>query len=346
MRILCEYHQGGSSFVRTGWKNVFEACGHQFFWLHEGQAVLDVFNEVEPDVFLGCTYTVTRAHRKAFAARLNLKVGLFASAWGPLVDNLDREKYPIVIASEDEKRTIARLKEEVGFPHFVFVHVTDGEFLEGTLGGWRSIGVEPIGVLNACDTFAFLGGTPRPELACSVGYVGGFWPFKARNLERFILPLCHPSSGLDVKIFGSHGWPVAQWLGPCSVEDNRDLTVSATVCPNVSEPHSTDLGWDFVERPYRVMGGGGFCVSDYVEEGRRLFSEDELVMARTPKEFEETIRHFVRYPEDRLPYIEKGRKAVLSHHTYFDRVAKLLNGFGLEVEAEGVRLVKQGRVYG
>lgn len=340
MKILCEHSPGGSHFVRSGWKAVFELAGHTFRWLPEGAGVFDAFDSFEPDMFLGTTYNLSRAHAKCIANRPDLKVGLFASAWGPLIDKLDLELYPIVVASEQEKLAIRLLKESTGKPDFVFIHVTD-KFLEPTMGHWSKVNVEAIGILNGFDAIAFAGATSRPELRCDASCVGGIWPYKARNLDRYVLPLCHPDLGLDVKIFGNTRWPTHRYLGPCSVEDNRDLTVSSTVNMNVSEPHSTDLGFDLIERFLRVPGTGGFAVCDYIEEANEVFTNGEIVMAKTPKEFHDAVIHFVAHSEDRLPFIKAGQRKVLDGHTYFDRVEKFFQAFGLVQEAIRCQEIKK-----
>lgn len=341
MKILCEYSPGGSVPVRTGWKNVLEACNHQFRWWRPGQTpILDEVGGFAPDLLISCTYSVDRAMAKAIAKRPQMKVALFGSAWGGLVDSLDREKYPVVCAGDQEKATIAALKEATGKPDFVFIHVTD-KFLDATMGGWRSIGVNPVGVLNAADTFKFFEGSYKAELACDVGYVGGRWPYKSRNIDAFLLPLCHASKKLDVKIFGNTPWPVPQYLGLINDEDHRDLFASAKVCPSVSESHSTDLGFDLVERPYKVMASGAVCVSDFVDEGRGLFGEAELPMAKTPGEFEDLTRYYMGHEDERRKVAAAGRKAVLARHTYFDRVETILRSCGLHDEADGVRSKKR-----
>lgn len=338
MKILCNYTPSGPSYVRGGWGRALKAAGHEFkFWKPETKSAMDAFNEFEPDIYLGTTYDVDRAIYKCIAARPNLKVGLFASAWGPRIDEIDLQKYPIIVATEQEKRLIEKLKVETGRPDFVFIHVTD-KYLEPTMSGWRSIGVTPIGVLNAADIIHYHPADPIDALKCDVGFVGGWWPYKSRNLKEWILPLCHPSEGLDVKIFSNSRWPVANQLGTISDANVKHLFNSATVCPNVSEPHSTDsvCGWDIVERPYKIMSSGGFCVSDFVDEAQEVFTKDELLMVTTPTELKEVIHHYVENPEERASIIARGCKRVLTSNTYFDRVAQFMMNFGLPEEAANI----------
>lgn len=338
MKVLCQLDSGGSKSVREGWLRIFAYCGHQvLFWdRSRGKPAFDIFAEYEPDILLATTYDLDRAMSKCIASRPSLKVALFASAWGPYIDDINRQEFPIVIVNDEEKRTLEKLKKETGKPDFVFIHVTD-KYLDGTMGGWREIGVEPVGILNAADLFLYRPSRPKPELACDAAMCGGYWGYKARNLDRFILPLCHPSSGLNVKLFGHSAWPVHNYLGQISQEDERALYSSATVCMNVSEPHSTSLklGWDTIERPFKTLACGAMVVSDYVPEmASEIFSNGEIAFATTPTEFNELICYYVNNPGLRLPFQEKGKKEVYQNHTYFERVAKMLTNFNLQDEAD------------
>lgn len=334
MRVLCEYSPCGPSYVRTGWANVFRALGHEFVWWDQGRKpALDAFAETAPDLFIGTTYGIDRATIKAIARRPAMRVILYASAWGDLADEIP-EDYPITRVTEDEKANIARLKDETGRPDFVFSHVSP-TYQAGLLGGWLThANICHVGILNAADTFSYLGATCREEFACDVAFVGGYWPYKARNLGPYMLPLCHASRGLRVKIFGNQPWPVAQYLGVLEDSDARDVFASATVCPNVSEPHSTEFGYDVVERPFKVLAAGGFCVSDHVDGLRELFGEDEVPTARTPAEFHDLVSHFVAHPDDRLGYMAMARANVMQNHTYFHRVAQMLKFLAMYEEEE------------
>ena len=343
MKILCMYSDGGSVPVRTGWGRVFNYCGHEFrFWKPSEKSAFDAFSECEPDVFLGTTFDLDNAQVKCIAARPQMKVGLYASAWGEYLKGLDHKKYPIVLVNEQEKARLEKLKKETGKPDFVHLHA-HGHFLEGTMGGWKEIGIKPVGILNAADLFAFYKGRYRAELSCDWTFVGGYWGYKGVNLSRMLFPMCHPDSGLKGKIFGYAKWPVHNYLGYIEESVMKDLFVSATVCPNVSEPHSTDFEWsaDVIERPYKTISSGGFTISDYVPAMRDIFPEDEVPMARTPKEMFDLVHHFVENPDERLPYMDKARSRVISDHTYFSRVATMFAEFGLAAEAAKVIKAKE-----
>ena len=122
----------------------------------------------------------------------------------------------------------------------------------------------------------------------------------------------------NIKIFGGSDWPVVQYAGKISNENVKHAFRSATVCPNVSEPHSQDFGYDIIERPFKVLMSGGFCISDYVESmANDVFTNDEVLFAKTPEEFEQLIQYYVNHPKEAALYAEKGFNCVLQNHTYF-----------------------------
>ena len=350
MRILCEHEWCGPHHVRLGMGNVFRSLGHEFrFWYRDQKPAFDIFSEFEPDLFLGTTFTLTPAVEKCVRARPHMKVVLYASAWGDLISQIPLDKYPIVACGDLEKIQLERLKKETGRPDFVWLHYHDN-WVERTLGGWNSIGIKPVGLMNAADTFVYLDGVYLPGLVCDAAFVGGYWGYKARNLDKTIIPLCHASRGLKVKIFGNQNWPVAQYLGMCPDHVVKDIFRSATVCPSASEPHSTDFGFDIIERPFKILSSGGFCVSDHVQSmAEDVFNGDEIPFGEDAQDFIDLVEHFVKCPENRVPYMERGYRKVLTEHTYFHRVAKLWENLGMPEEAARTmaahkELVLKGRV--
>jgi len=110
----------------------------------------------------------------------------------------------------------------------------------------------------------------------------------------------------------------------------------ALVCPNIhgdfqkgiissdSSRIATVPGYAVNERLFQIIGAGGFQVADNAPQIKEFFDDDELVTAKTPEEFREKIMHFTKFPEERIPYIERGRKKILEQHTYRHRVKQLL----------------------
>lgn len=326
-RVLIAVHSGSAPyFIRLGWSRAFEAAGyHVCLWSPEEKPVIAMFDEFEPDIYIDETYQIKRAHLKAIKSRPNVKVALFGSAYGSLTTSLDRMKYPIDVAHKEELATIYEMKEKLNKPDFIFIHHPD-KYLQQTMGYWKTeVGVDIASILNGADAFEYCGGYYEDRLACDVGYVGGYWAYKSKNINKFLLPLCN-SSKYNIKIFGNTPWSVAQYLGTIDGSLVKNLFVSAKVCPNFSEPHSTDYGFDIVERPFKIMAAGGLCISDYVEGACDILPD--MPTFKTYNEMVDLIDKGIRGDLDEVAV--KCRDHVLSHHTYFDRVAKMLDLFQMD----------------
>ena len=179
----------------------FEACGHQvFLWDINSKPAFDVFDEFEPDFFMGQTYNLTRSVATCIKERPHLKVVLRASDWGDMQKEIDKEKYPILTARDDEIKLVEQLKKETGKPDFVHNHYHE-KWINKTHNKWLDIGVEPISLLHAADVFEYHSGEVRDHLKSDVSFIGGYWPYKALALDKYIVRLCHPVGKFNIKIF-------------------------------------------------------------------------------------------------------------------------------------------------
>jgi hypothetical protein len=327
--------------IRMSWARVFQNLGAEVsLWNIDSKPVFDAFDEFEPDIFIGQTYHITESLIKCIEERPNLKVMMRASDWGDMQNDIDLDKYPILVATEEEKRLIEKLKKKTGKPDFVHNHYTQ-EWIDVTHNKWKDIGVNPVSMIHAADTFILNKKAPlKDHLMCDVGFVGGYWDYKSKTLDKYIVNLCHPVGDIDIKIFGG-GWPVIQCLGKISDEDLSSFFRSSLVCPNISEPHSQDFGYDIIERPFKILYSGGFCISDFVQSMSDLFNKEEIVFAKTPEELRELIHHYKDNPEERDKHIKQGIKTVEENHTYIDRVGTMLKLLEIEGGQEGCSRLKQ-----
>ena len=322
-------------YIRMSWLKVFSAMGHEVeIWEKGHTPAFDVFDEFEPDIFMGQTYNLDEAIFKCIKQRPHMKVVMRASDWGDIQKDIDLEKYPVLVAQEEEKRLLESLKEETGKPDFVHNHYTQS-WIDVTHNRWQDmLGIKPVSLIHAADLYDF---HPKPRLSvldCDIAFVGGYWPYKAERLDPYIVSLCHPVGDYKIKIFGSN-WPVVQNHGVIATDNISSLFASAKVCLNVSEPHSQDFGYDIIERPFKILSSGGFCISDYVESmANEVFTNNEIVFAKTPKEFKQLIDYYVNNPNERVPYMQSGYQCVIENHTYFERVSDIFKNLGMNEESE------------
>ncbi len=262
---------------------------------------------------------------------------MFCSGWGEICNNIDLKEYPIVVACEKEKEIVGKLKKETGAPEFVFIHVPDS-WIPKYIGGWKQLGIETVSITHAADTFVYFNAQFSPQYICDVGYVGGYWPFKGRNLDRSLVRLCNEEWNLvDIKVFGGGKWPVFQHLGQINIGEDAKVFNSSMICPNISEPHATDVFPDLVERIWKVPCSKGFLISDNVD-----LSETELAgivpQFNCYDSFFSLIKFFLKEEnkDERLGLIKKQHNAIMAHGTYFERMNKLLDNVGLKTEAKEI----------
>jgi hypothetical protein len=101
------------------------------------------------------------------------------------------------------------------------------------------------------------------------------------------------------------------------------LYAGHTISLNIHHAHE-EAGHTCNERTFNVPACGGFMISDNAPRIRDFFPADEAVLAENPADYMEKVDHFVRHPDERLPYIERARRRVVAEHTYHHRLCDLL----------------------
>jgi hypothetical protein len=231
---------GGHYYYKVGIAKALISCGHEA-QIYTGygpnvKPLMDVFYEYRPDVFYSNTYSLNEEQLKVAKKYPECKWILFSSVNGDVNKDVGSE-YELVRVNDKEKKLVERLRD-CGNLQFLFIHHHQNK-VNYTLGGWRDqCGVNIIGLPNAADTNTYFGGQVVDMLRCDIGYIGGFWPYKSKNILKFFFPLIEK---YNTKIFG-HSWPTPSFLGSISEETSKHLFRSATITPSFSEPHSTDFG--------------------------------------------------------------------------------------------------------
>ena len=323
-RILCAQGAGAITVYRLGLIRPFQQIGNtvQMFDPNGQKSVLDLFDEYNPTTLVIGSYELNRQVLKAIAKRPDLEIVLFTPNWGDIDKDLDEN---VLKATDEEKRIVEGLvkshRVQYGYTYYA------ENSLSFTHNKWREVGIEPSALSMACDIYDYSLGNFDPEFECDACYVSGYWQYKGIHINQYIYPLCLDDS-LRVKIFGN-GWVVANCVGPIGTDKMRHLFASAKVCLAVYEPLSTKWHFDMSERPMKVMGAGGFCVSQYVGTAKNdFFTNDECVFTDNPKDFIDAVKYYVANPDDRQPYINRAIKTIYSKHTYHHRALKLSQQYG------------------
>ena len=315
-------------FQRMSWLNAFKSCGFTVgMWDCKNVPAFDVFDQFEPDIFLGQSYNLDEALIKCIYERPHLKVGLRAGDWGDHEKEIDKSKYNILFASEKEKHILKKLKDETGKPDFVHIHY-EQKNIDITHSRFNEIGIDAKSIMMCADANTYGDAKYNPTLDCDIGFVGGYWPYKGLVIREYLFQLLECGNDYRIKIFGNQPWPANQYCGYIDDEEVKDLFISAKICPNLSEPHAQKFGIDVNERIFKVLYAGGFCVSDYVESYKSLFG-DGVVLCKSPEDFQAKIKFFLENDEERMSIAKKGKSIVETNHTNFHRIATILGYFGL-----------------
>ena len=330
--LICNDGRHAHFFQRVSWANAFQQAGHEvFFWEKQTTSAFDAFDKAQPDIFLGQAYNLDEATIKCLKERPYIRVGLRVGDWGDQTRHIDKSRFNILTATTQEINLLQELKNETGSPDFVHIHYPEWA-VEQTHNRFESIGIKPVSLMMCADTTVYGLGQYREELACDLGFVGGYWPYKGIVIDQYLMPLLYPVGKYNVKIFGNQPWRVNQYCGMIQDEKVKDLFASAKICPNLSEPHAQEFGFDVNERIFKVLFAGGFCITDNVK-GYELFG-DGVVIADSPEDFREKIDHYLKNPEEADEIKRRGYDIVKENHTNYHRAAQIMDLFGYKNEAK------------
>jgi hypothetical protein len=325
MKTLILAGEGAIQQVRISYAETLSYLGFQCIVWHpnSGKPLFDMFNDFEPEIVFCGSWEVDRPLYKNLMNRPHIKVILWGANWGSYDKEIDTKVDPVLMASQENMPYIEDIIKNNNIKH-VFSYYSQ-RWVNITHDKWHNVGLEPIGLPLAADLINQGVVEPVDALKCDVSFLGGYWPYKAINLNSFLVPLCHPQEKLKVKIFGYGGWPVAQHLGTIETNALPSLIASTTVNVNIFEPLAQKYGFDVNERCYKTLACGGFCISEYCDSAAKdIFINNEVVFAKTPQEFKDKVKYFVAHPSEREDYIKRGLVTARTEHNYFKRVQTLL----------------------
>jgi hypothetical protein len=191
---------------------------------------------------------------------------------------------------------------------------------------WTALGLRLESLPLACDTTIYNPNTPDyPEFAgVKMAFVGGYWPYKARQFDRYLRPY-----EKELTIFGRERWPYAGYGGRLPLEQEASLYRQARLSPTINEPHCERMNLDLNERVFKVLGSGGCSITDAIAGYREWFNADELPVPESLAEYHETVRALLTDAELNQGYRERGYRAIQQRHTYAHRARSILQWLGL-----------------
>ncbi|GAB4476893.1 MAG: hypothetical protein Kow0088_15150 [Anaerolineales bacterium] len=157
-----------------------------------------------------------------------------------------------------------------------------------------------------------------------IAFVGGYWIYKGQQLDRYLKPYAR-----NLTVYGYTKWPYGNYGGILPVEREGSLYSQAKICPVINEPHVELMGIDQNERVFKVLGSGGFAITDPVPGYREWFSEYELLVPKDENQFHELVHLAWRDRDFNYQYRKNGQRAVIERHSYMHRAVETLHRLGI-----------------
>ncbi len=157
-------------------------------------------------------------------------------------------------------------------------------------------------------------------------FVGTNSPFKIEETKAYLMPIINNYKGIIAGVKWGGG------VGELNVEEAAILYNYARIYPNYHVSRQMEEYNEINERTYIIPACGGFELVDNPVAIRELFTAEEMAIANSPDEYHDMFLYFLRNPEKRISYIEKGMRKVWNQYTLFHVLSRLTDY--LEIQAE------------
>lgn len=301
---------GAGRYAWAGWANAFQALGHEVVPLSDATDLLINSTSLPSDEILEWR---ERNPEK--------KVALNVLAWTD--EDLPGINNAGVQATPNNVQYAHDLKANLVFAQYSPL------WREILLRKWAREGFKLGSMEMAADSTVYEYTEPD-EFEHDIVYCGGYWAYKSRNIDQYLMP-CLMRYRTTTYLVGK-GWHIP--TDPdCGERVLAQKWGAAKVCPNVHEPHSTDGGYDVVERVFKTIFCGGLCVTDPVEEiesGFGLEHGTHLLIAEDQADYLALVEDAIINPEKYEQVRREGQQYVAQNHTYINRVETLLTDLGVK----------------
>jgi hypothetical protein len=299
-----------SHYIYNGLGRALEKLGHEWqFWYPQQNSAFDIFNSYMPDVFLGQGYNLDRPTIKCINNNPDIKCLMKVGIWGDIDEEFDHNEYEALFTSDQEKLNIDALQNKNRI--FLFNYGTD-RYHDLLIKKWADVANTFMFTL-AADNEVFYP-EYNEKIKSDLCFIGGYWPYKGKNINKYIIPLCYPVGKYNIKIFGNQVWPVSQYMGFASDDLTRQLISSTSISIAVHEPHANTYEYEQESRIFNAVACKALVISDYVESYKLdIFKNDEIIMCKTPEEYLEQIEFYLNNPEERKKKIDEAYDTLSSN---------------------------------
>lgn len=303
--LVCHRPGGAFGYISDGWINSLRSNGHIVErWDNQESSWL----KFKPDLYCGCS-----GHKQLIPnkdKRQNCKVAIHVNPYGPIN----------IPGINENKETIDWVLKQK--PDVVFGYGAEGDRHLWSYWTERH-GIKWVPMPTAADSVLFKQTNTIYNRQYDIVYLGGRWPYKAKTIDKYLLPLLN--SKLSYKLHGWGDWPSNLNVGP--LDDNLvvDFLNSGKVGPCISEQHTHDFGIDIPERAFKLALCGTVIVHDSPSILKLIPS---AIVASNTKDFIDKCIWLSDSDNDRYKLISDQQNDVLIGQTYDHRMRTLFESLG------------------
>lgn len=302
MRILLTHRPGGAyAYISDGWMNALKFAGHSVQRWDGQQHIWDQF---DPDLYIGCS-----GHRQPIPEKRRAKIAIHVNPYSKIDIHGINE-------SQNAIDWVIRQRPDVVFG---YGHETDRKYWEN----WEQKANTYWVPMPTAGDLTIYNGNATSTRSYDIGYIGGYWDYKAKNIDKFLLPVLRRSN-ITLAVYGWGHWPAGICRGQISDDSVADVLKKSKIGPCIAEPHTSLWGIDLPERIFKVALSGALVIHDEVVGIERYMPS--VLVGSMPQDFMDLI---IKYAdeinnEERIKIAAAQKVETLKQHTYFDRMATLL----------------------
>ena len=131
-------------------------------------------------------------------------------------------------------------------------------------------------------------------------------------------------SEFKISLYGDEGWKNIEGVNFCGRLNYLDapaLYQTSKINLNITKAHSPRA---INQRLFDVPAAGGFVLTDFREDLKLLFDEDEVAYYQNKEDLLEKVEFYLSHPQEREKIARRARKRVLARHTYEVRMKNLI----------------------
>lgn len=189
-------------------------------------------------------------------------------------------------------------------------------------------------VLPATNVVDYINGGKVEEFASQVCCISEFTDENVEFKLKWLHYLCDSRNSFRVKVFSNRRLDIIQNLGYLHVSHHKHMLRSAAISLNLTDPDEYDYPYSVCHEIFDLMANKGFALSNISPALEEVFDNDEVMFFDSEKTMLHQIEHYLKYPEERVPFIQRGYENVINNHTYFHRADQIFNLLGVDLPSK------------